>query len=569
MLSISILLLICSSAVTLRRDKSILYARTAMLVLLISIIINLNNYYLNFIEKGIGLFHGLFYVTPNTHTFTIFILIVSGLILQLNSFHSRKIWKQEYATIYMLLFNKIVCYNNFILNKMSEQYRILEYSIIVLFVIIGGVLLISSCNLISIFLCIELQSYGLYILCSLYRDSEKAVSAGLTYFLLGGLSSCFILLSSALLYANSGNIGFDGLYIINNIATNNLEYNNYDISIYQSYYINLSLVVMSIGFLFKVTAAPFHFWSPDVYDSIPTIVTTFVAIFAKISIFILLLQLVNYTGYIFDIHQNDEIINKSWTFTFLISSLLSMIIGSILGLTQSRIKRLYAYSTINHVGFILLALTINSIDSIQSFLFYLMQYTLVNINAFIIIISIGYTLYMYVDNDSTGIITHKKESPIQLSNQLKGYYYINPVLAISLSLTLFSFVGIPPLIGFFAKQMVLSSALNNGYIFMSIIAIITSVISACYYLVLIKQIFFYNHDYTYNPQLKNMNIKGNILNKINKKKIRTNITNYNIMLNGMLSITISIITLIILLFILNPEEWLNIANIIALILFNC
>jgi NADH-ubiquinone oxidoreductase chain 2 len=149
---------------------------------------------------------------------------------------------------------------------MAEQFRIIEYPLIILFVLIGGLFLISSCDLISIFLSIELQSYGLYILCAVYRNSERATSGGLTYFLLGGLSSCFILLASALLYGNSGNTSFDGLYVINNIT--NIKDNIIDLSdknplninsFYESYYINFSLVIMSIGFLFKVSAAPFHF----------------------------------------------------------------------------------------------------------------------------------------------------------------------------------------------------------------------------------------------------------------------------------------------------------------------
>jgi NADH-ubiquinone oxidoreductase chain 2 len=154
---------------------------------------------------------------------------------------------------------------------MSEQFRIIEYPLIILFVVIGGVFLISSCDLISIFLSIELQSYGLYILCAVYRNSERATSGGLTYFLLGGLSSCFILLASSLLYGNSGNTSFDGLYVINNISNINEGLNANDghnsiaplksslDSLYESYYINFSLVIMSVGFLFKVSAAPFHF----------------------------------------------------------------------------------------------------------------------------------------------------------------------------------------------------------------------------------------------------------------------------------------------------------------------
>lgn len=146
---------------------------------------------------------------------------------------------------------------------MAEQFRILEYPLVIIFIIIGGVFLVACSDLISIFLAIELQSYGLYILCSIYRNSEKATSAGLTYFLLGGLSSCFILLASGLLYGGSGDTSFDGIYIINNISNASLSVSDTAettfVSWYEPYYINFSLVFMSIGFLFKVTAAPFHF----------------------------------------------------------------------------------------------------------------------------------------------------------------------------------------------------------------------------------------------------------------------------------------------------------------------
>lgn len=250
----------------------------------------------------------------------------------------------------------------------------------------------------------------------------------------------------------------------------------------------------------------------------------------------------------------------------MLSSLLSFLIGSVLGLTQFRIKRLYAYSTISHVGFILLALTINSVESIQSFIFYLMQYSLSNLNAFILLIAIGYSLYLYVEkgavekkgsiiNDLTPVISDKKNSPLQLISQMKGYFNINPTLAISLAITIFSFVGIPPLIGFFAKQMVLSAALDSGYVFMTFIAILTSVISAYYYLALIKQIFFFESEYIINPQIENITIKGTIINSINNKNLSVfNISYKNIVLSSSLAVTISVLTLTILFFIFNPEE---------------
>jgi NADH-ubiquinone oxidoreductase chain 2 len=238
----------------------------------------------------------------------------------------------------------------------------------------------------------------------------------------------------------------------------------------------------------------------------------------------------------------------------LVSSLLSLIIGTVVGLTQFRIKRLLAYSTISHLGFILLALSINSIESIQAFIFYLMQYSLSNLNAFILLISIGFSLYYYVnENKEYKELLDKNNSPIQLISQIKGFFHINPFLSLSFSITLFSFVGIPPLIGFFAKQMVLSAALDNGYIFLTLIAILTSVISAVYYLNIVKQIFFDKSEYKINPILKNMDMyasikKNNVL--LEKLTFKYN----NITLSSSLTISISILTLIILLFILMPQE---------------
>src|SRR5271155_2045576 len=240
--------------------------------------------------------------------------------------------------------------------------------------------------------------------------------------------------------------------------------------------------------------------------------------------------------------------------SLLVSSLFSLLIGTIVGLTQFRIKRLFAYSTISHVGFILLALSINSIESIQAFIFYLMQYSISNLNAFIILISIGFSLYFYInDSDEFKQLADKNNSPIQLISQMKGFIYINPVLSISLAITIFSFVGIPPLIGFFAKQMVLSAALDNGYVFLTLIAIITSVISAVYYLNIVKQVFFDKSEYIINPELENVDMYASITkNDILIEKLTFKCG--NIILSSYLTISISVLTLIILLFIFMPQE---------------
>jgi NADH-ubiquinone oxidoreductase chain 2 len=237
------------------------------------------------------------------------------------------------------------------------------------------------------------------------------------------------------------------------------------------------------------------------------------------------------------------------------SSLFSLIIGTVVGLTQFRIKRLFAYSTISHVGFILLALSISSIESIQAFIFYLMQYSISNLNAFIILVTIGFSFYLYVtENKEYKELLDKNNSPLQLISQLRGYFYINPFLALSLAITIFSFVGVPPLVGFFAKQMVLSAALDNGYIFLSLVAILTSVIGGVYYLNVIKEIFFYKPEYRLNSILKNRELSSHIYNN-NDVLIKNLQFKYNnIVMSSPISITISSITLIILLFIFMNKE---------------
>jgi NADH-ubiquinone oxidoreductase chain 2 len=228
-----------------------------------------------------------------------------------------------------------------------------------------------------------------------------------------------------------------------------------------------------------------------------------------------------------------------------------LIIGTVVGLTQFRIKRLFAYSTISHVGFLLLALGISSVESTQAFIFYLTQYSISNLNAFIILIAIGFSLYSYTsENKEHEELTDKTNSPIQLVSQLKGYYYINPVLALSLTITIFSFVGVPPLVGFFGKQMVLSAALDKGLIFLSLVAILTSVIGGIYYLSIIKEMFFDLPEYKINTLFQG---KGNIVN--NKTKIKNVNYDYkNIAISSPISFVISVITLIILLFIFINKE---------------
>jgi len=540
-LTSSILSLLLSNAVTLRRDKSILYNRIVIIILLSSFFAGFISLLLKSVKKGIGLFGGLFHVTIITHTFQLFIIFISMIIIQLTAFFP-----------FIVKYTNKENQNEETRDKKGEQFKIIEYPLILLFIIDGALFLVSTSDLVSIFLSIELQSYGLYLLSTIYRNSELATSGGLTYFLLGGLSSCFILLASSLLYSNSGTTGLDGLYVITSLSDLAKDTSSNLVYWYKFDYINYSLLILSVGFLFKISAAPFHFWSPYVYDAIPTIVTTFVAIVAKISILIFLLELVHYTS---NSLYNFEF---TWTISLLVSSLLSLIIGSVLGLSQFRIKRLFAYSTISHLGFILLALTINSIESIEAFFFYLMQYSISNLNAFFILLAIGYSLYSYINNqDEYKELADKNLSPIQLISQMKGYFYINPILSLSLTITIFSFVGVPPLVGFFAKQMVLSAALDNGFVFIALVAILTSVISAVYYLNIVKNLFFSKSDYIDNSNIKNVTSL-----KLKKMEFINAIT-----ISSHISITISILTLIILLFMCIPTQWVNIVKILVSVLF--
>lgn len=526
-------LLLFSNGLTFRPDTSILYSRIGIIILFYSIFSAYNSFFIIYLEKGVGLYGGLFNITAITQSFQIFIIFISLLILLMTAFYPRKRYIGDSVSIVDTLFKKAKEYIS-IINKISEQFTIIEYALIVIFTVSGATLLISSGDLGSIYLCIELQSFSLYIISSLHRNSESATGSALTYFLLGGLSSCFILLGIALIYANSGLTNLDGLYTIISDSEKYAYYSNW----YNHTYFFYSLLLISVGLLFKIAAAPFHWWSPDVYDGVPTIVTTFIAILGKIAILILFLELVHYTSSLF--YSTTQF--YSWTTSLSMSCFFSLLIGTILGLSQARIKRLLAYSTISHVGFILLALIVHTLDSYQAFLFYIIQYILTNFNAFMIIIAMGFNLYLYYTNTAEfNNLSEKNNSPIQLINQLKGYFMINPSLSLCLVITMFSFIGLPPLVGFFGKLMVLTTALDNGKILLVLVAILSSVIGAVYYLNVIKTIYFENPEYK-------------------KSYIYVDIS-----LSNVFSITLSILNLAIVLFILIPDELLNLCDLLSLV----
>lgn len=506
MLVLGIFSLITAVALPNVHISPILLTRVASIVILYSAALSFNG--LLVINSGISIFSGLFQVTPVSQSMDMFIFLIGAIIL----IPWRPVTKS------------ILRHSRYALTAVPS---IPEYPLIILFTTCGASFLISSSDLVSIYLSIELQSFAVYILAALYRDSESATSAGLKYFLLGGLSSGLILLGAALIYSYTGLTNLENIFSILSVG-----------------YIDsltsglgpcaIGFTIMIIGFLFKVSAAPFHNWSPDVYDGVPTIVTSWLAIMPKISIFVLLLELqsgLGLTGTSLTLIL-DNISFDVWKNLLLVSSLLSLIIGTVVGLAQIRIKRLLAYSTISHVGFLLLALAINSEESIESFLFYLMQYTITNLNAFLIILAFGYMI-----NTST-----RKGTDIQFISDLRGQFRVNPLLGIALTICLFSIRGVPPIIGFFRKQMVLYSATHSGYYFLSLVAIIVSVISASYYLKIVRVIHFDNLSDTES------------LTENNK------LTNVH-------SFMIAILTIVISLFVLNPSIILNSTSLLALTLY--
>lgn len=506
MVLFGVLTMILAIALFSLRIPAIYFYRITIILLLYSALLSYNSLYVDLIGSGVGVFGGLFQVTTITQSMDLFIYLVGALVLLLSS--------------------RANGLNSTLVNKSKGLSVLAEYPLIALFSVLGMSSLISSSDLVSMFLSIELQSFAVYILATIYRESESATSAGLKYFLLGSLSSALILLGSSLLYSFTGLTNFEGLYMLCSTTTANTA-------------IEISVLLIMVGLLFKVSAAPFHNWAPDVYDGVPTVVTTWLTTMPKISFLVFVLEFQGFT----------QLANwSSWTYLLLISSLLSLLVGTIGGLAQYRIKRLLTYSTISHVGFLLLALAINNEESVESFLFYLIQYTLTNVNVFFILVSFGYLL------QTKGLSIY---SPIQYINQLKGQLKVNPLLGLSLAICLFSMAGIPPLMGFFGKQMVLYAATHNGNFFLAFVAILVSVISAAYYLRVIKVIHF---DTTPASELSSS------LNDSNK-----DVTNDQSVVAGELttssSLVIATITLLLIFFIINPTPLLNSVHLITLNLF--
>ena len=403
-------------------------------------------------------------IIKNLNTITIYLLLIililifnikdisnnvmNGVLL-INSF-------TQYIKIILVLC-VIIC---FLIQKkyiIHQKINFFEINILMLISLLGLMILISSNHFITLYLAIELQSLSFYILTASQKKSVLSVEASLKYFILGSIASSFILFGCSLLYNITGSLNFNHIFLVlSNI--NFLENNEILLSIIYS------VIFIFIGILFKIGAAPFHFWLPDVYEGAPNNITAFFSIVPKITFIAVLIR------FVFDIFYH---ISFFLEFFFLIIAFFSMIIGSLATLQQKKIKRLLAYSSISHIGFIFIGFNSNLLNSIPYILLYIIIYIIMNINL--------WTLYVNLD------INNK---PIKYLTDLSNIFSFNKLIAIIFTLNIFSLAGIPPLAGFFSKLFIFFSAIKTNNFHLIFIAIIISIISSFYYLKVIKIIFF-------------------------------------------------------------------------------
>ena len=353
-----------------------------------------------------------------------------------------------YMKILTLLFCSLVLIlsENYIkINKINKM----EYPIIILGSTIGMILMISSYDLIIFYLGLELNSLCLYILASFKRDDERSTEAGLKYFVLSALASGILLYGCSLIYGFTGSTNFE-------IISRNLNVSNMG-GVF-------GIVFILVGLAFKISAVPFHMWTPDVYEGSPTSVTSFFALIPKIAALCVFIRFM----YVPFINVIDH-----WQTIIVFLSIASMILGAVAAIGQNNIKRLMAYSSIGHMGYALAGIATGTNAGAQSTIIYLTIYLIMNLGAF-------------------GCIFMMKRENVfyENINDLSGLSKNHPMLALSFLVILFSLAGIPPLAGFFAKFYIFMAVIESKMYALAIIGLLTTVISAFYYLRIIKIIYF-------------------------------------------------------------------------------
>jgi NADH-quinone oxidoreductase subunit N len=341
----------------------------------------------------------------------------------------------------------------------AERLSKFEFPVLVTLSATGMIMMVSANDLISMYMGVELQSLALYVLAAFNRDSLRASEAGLKYFVLGALSSGLLLYGASLVYGFTGATGF------NEIAQ--------AVSAGPSIGLTFGLVFVICGLAFKVSAAPFHMWTPDVYEGAPTPVTAFFASAPKFAAMILLARLLS--------EPFGQLVDQ-WQDVVWMLAVLSMGVGAFGALTQQNIKRLLAYSSIGNMGYALVAVAAASETGMWALLVYLVLYMIGTIGAF------GAVLSM-----------RTREGMVEEISDLAGLAQSNPGLGWSLTAIMFSVAGLPFMVGFFGKFFVIYAAVESGLIILSVLAVLFSVVGAAYYLRIIKVMWFDDAEVEFVP----------------------------------------------------------------------
>jgi len=327
-----------------------------------------------------------------------------------------------------------------------------EYPVLILFATLGMLLMISANDLMALYIGLELQSLSLYVIAAFDRDSRRSGEAGLKYFILGALSSGLLLYGCSLVYGFSGSTSFEGIAsALNTIGADSIG-------------LTIGMVFLCAGLAFKVSAVPFHMWTPDVYEGSPTPSTAFFAAAPKIAGVAIFIRVL--------VDPFADLVAQ-WQQVVIAISVASMSLGTLAAIYQTNIKRLMAYSSIANIGYALVGLAAGTSDGVQSVIIYMSIYLIMIVGTFGCILSMRAHGQMMED-----------------INDLAGLGRTNPLLAIALTALMFSFVGIPPLAGFFGKLYVFLAAINAGLYWLAVIGLLTSVVGAFYYLRIVKLMYF-------------------------------------------------------------------------------
>jgi NADH-quinone oxidoreductase subunit N len=326
-----------------------------------------------------------------------------------------------------------------------------EYPILVALSVVGMMVMVSAGDLMTLYMGLELQSLALYVIASIRRDSAKSTEAGLKYFILGALSSGMLLYGASLTYGYAGTTTFAGIFAVVEAGEISLG-------------LLFGLVFLITGLAFKVSAVPFHMWTPDVYEGAPTPVTAFLATAPKIAAIALFARLV------FDAFGG---VTEDWRQIVALLSVLSMFLGAVAGIGQRNIKRLMAYSSIAHMGYALMGLAAGTAFGVQAMLIYMAIYVVMSVGTFAFILSL-----------------EKDGEPVTDILSLHMFARRDPTRAMAMLVLLFSLAGVPPLLGFFAKYYVLLAAVQAGLAWLAVAGVIASVIGAFYYLRIVYYMYF-------------------------------------------------------------------------------